>query len=128
MENPKDYGFNSQLIHYSGHHDAWFGNCSYQTSTFSFESAQDGADCFAGVKPGYMYTRIGNPTVKALERQIALLEHACDSVAVASGMAAVSTVYLGLLNAGDHVVSSSAVYGASRVLMEQHMSRFGELN
>jgi methionine-gamma-lyase len=97
----------------------------YQTSTFAFESAQDGADCFAGVKPGYMYTRIGNPTVKALERQIALLEHACDSVAVASGMAAVSTVYLGLLNAGDHVVSSSAVYGASRVLMEQHMSRFG---
>ena len=127
MENPKDYGFNSQLIHYSGHHDA-FGAATvpiYQTSTFAFESAQDGADCFAGVKPGYMYTRIGNPTVKALERQVALLEHACDSVAVASGMAAVSTVYLGLLNAGDHVVSSSAVYGASRVLMEQHMSRFG---
>ncbi len=127
MENPKDYGFNSQLIHYSGHHDH-YGSATvpiYQTSTFAFESAQDGADCFAGVKPGYMYTRIGNPTVKALERQIALLEHACDSVAVASGMAAVSTVYLGLLNAGDHVVSSSAVYGASRVLMEQHMSRFG---
>ncbi|MBO7277389.1 MAG: PLP-dependent transferase [Bacteroidales bacterium] len=127
MENPKEYGFNSQLIHYSGHHDH-YGSATvpiYQTSTFAFESAQDGADCFAGVKPGYMYTRIGNPTVKALERQIALLEHACDSVAVASGMAAVSTVYLGLLNAGDHVVSSSAVYGASRVLMEQHMSRFG---
>lgn len=127
MENPKEYGFNSQLIHYSGHHDN-YGSATvpiYQTSTFAFESAQDGADCFAGVKPGYMYTRIGNPTVKALERQIALLEHACDSVAVASGMAAVSTVYLGLLNAGDHVVSSSAVYGASRVLMEQHMSRFG---
>ncbi|MEE1118920.1 MAG: aminotransferase class I/II-fold pyridoxal phosphate-dependent enzyme, partial [Bacteroidales bacterium] len=127
MENPKDYGFNSQLIHYSGHHDH-YGSATvpiYQTSTFAFESAQDGADCFAGVKPGYMYTRIGNPTVKALERQVALLEHAYDSVAVASGMAAVSTVYLGLLNAGDHVVSSSAVYGASRVLMEQHMSRFG---
>ena len=127
MENPKDYGFNSQLIHYSGHHDQ-YGAATvpiYQTSTFAFASAQDGADCFAGVKPGYMYTRIGNPTVKALERQVALLEHACDSVALASGMAAVSCVYLALLNAGDHVVSSSAVYGASRVLMEQHMSRFG---
>lgn len=127
MENPKDYGFNSQLIHYSGHHDH-YGSATvpiYQTSTFAFESAQDGADCFAGVKPGYMYTRIGNPTIKALERQVAVLEHACDSVALASGMAAVSTVYLGFLNAGDHVVSSSAVYGASRVLMEQHMSRFG---
>ena len=127
MENPKDYGFNSQLIHYSGHHDH-YGSATvpiYQTSTFAFESAQDGADCFACVKPGYMYTRIGNPTVKALERQVALLEHAYDSVALASGMAAVSCVYLALLNAGDHVVSSSAVYGASRVLMEQHMSRFG---
>lgn len=115
------------MIHYSGHHDQ-YGAATvpiYQTSTFAFASAQDGADCFAGVKPGYMYTRIGNPTVKALERQVALLEHACDSVALASGMAAVSCVYLALLNAGDHVVSSSAVYGASRVLMEQHMSRFG---
>ena len=51
MENPKDYGFNSQLIHYSGHHDH-YGSATvpiYQTSTFAFESAQDGADCFAGV-------------------------------------------------------------------------------
>ena len=59
MENPKDYGFNSQLIHYSGHHDQ-YGAATvpiYQTSTFAFASAQDGADCFAGVKPGYMYQR-----------------------------------------------------------------------
>lgn len=127
MENPEKYGFNSQLIHYSGHHDS-YGAATvpiYQTSTFGFASAQDGADCFAGIKQGYMYTRIGNPTIRALERQVALLEHGCDSVALASGMAAVSTVYLGLLNAGDHVVSSSAVYGASRVLLEQHMARFG---
>ncbi|MCK9163784.1 MAG: aminotransferase class I/II-fold pyridoxal phosphate-dependent enzyme [Bacteroidales bacterium] len=127
MKNPKDYGFNSQLIHYSGHEDQ-YGSATvpiYQTSTFAFESAEDGAECFAGTKDGYIYTRIGNPTVKALERQIAVLEHGYDSVAVSSGMAAVSTVYMALLNAGDHMISSAAVYGPSRVVMEQHFSRFG---
>ena len=127
MKNPKDYGFNSQLIHYSGHHDQ-YGSATvpiYQTSTFSFESAEDGAECFAGTKDGYIYTRIGNPTIKALERQIAVLEHGYDAVAVSSGMAAVSTVYMALLNAGDHMISSAAVYGPSRVVMEQHFSRFG---
>ncbi|MFA6806383.1 MAG: aminotransferase class I/II-fold pyridoxal phosphate-dependent enzyme [Bacteroidales bacterium] len=127
MKNPKDYGFNSQLIHYSGHEDQ-YGSATvpiYQTSTFAFESAEDGAECFAGTKDGYIYTRIGNPTVKALERQIAVLENGYDSVAVSSGMAAVSTVYMALLNAGDHMISSAAVYGPSRVVMEQHFSRFG---
>lgn len=127
MENPKDYGFNSQLIHYSGHDDK-YGSATvpiYQTSTFAFDSAEDGAACFAGTKEGYIYTRIGNPTVKALERQIALLEHGYDSVAVSSGMAAVSTVYMALLSGGDHMISSAAVYGPSRVVMEQHFSRFG---
>ena len=127
MENPKDYGFNSQLIHYSGHEDQ-YGSATvpiYQTSTFSFDSAEDGAECFAGTKEGYIYTRIGNPTIKALERQIALLEKGFDSVAVSSGMAAVSTVYMALLSGGDHMISSAAVYGPSRVVMEQHFSRFG---
>jgi methionine-gamma-lyase len=127
MENPKNYGFNSQLIHYSGHHDE-YGSATvpiYQTSTFSFDSAEDGAQCFSGEKDGYIYTRIGNPTIKALERQVAVLEHGYDSVAVSSGMAAVTTIYMALLNAGDHMVSSAAVYGPSRVVMEQHFSRFG---
>ena len=126
MEDPKNYGFNSQLIHYSGHHDE-YGSATvpiYQTSTFSFDSAEDGAQCFSGEKDGYIYTRIGNPTIKALERQVAVLEHGYDSVAVSSGMAAVTTIYMALLNAGDHMVSSAAVYGPSRVVMEQHFSRF----
>ena len=127
MEDPKNYGFNSQLIHYSGHHDE-YGSATvpiYQTSTFSFDSAEDGAQCFSGEKDGYIYTRIGNPTIKALERQVAVLEHGYDSVAVSSGMAAVTTIYMALLNAGAHKVSSAAVYGPSRVVMEQHFSRFG---
>lgn len=127
MENPKDYGFNSQLIHYSGHHDE-YGSATvpiYQTSTFAFKSADHGAECFSGENDGYIYTRIGNPTIKALERQVAVLEHGYDAVAVSSGMAAVTTIYMALLNSGDHIISSAAVYGPSRVVMEEHFSRFG---
>ncbi len=127
MDNTTHLGFNSKLIHAGGHHDAYEAATVpiYQTSTFRFNSAEDGAACFSGTKDGYVYTRIGNPTISALERQVAELEHGYGSVAVASGMAAVSTVYMAFLNAGDHMVSSDAVYGASRTLMETHMSRFG---
>lgn len=127
MEDTKNLGFNSKLIHGGGHHDE-YGAATvpiYQTSTFRFESAEDGAACFAGEKEGYVYTRIGNPTVAALERQVAELEHGYGAVAFASGMGAVSTVYMAYLNAGDHIISSDAVYGASRTMMEGHMSRFG---
>lgn len=127
MEDTKNLGFNSKLIHGGGHHDE-YGAATvpiYQTSTFRFESAEDGAACFAGEKDGYVYTRIGNPTVAALERQVAELEHGYGAVAFASGMGAVSTVYMAYLNTGDHIISSDAVYGASRTMMEGHMSRFG---
>lgn len=127
MTDTKNLGFNSKLIHGGGHHDE-YGAATvpiYQTSTFRFESAEDGAACFAGEKDGYVYTRIGNPTVAALERQVAELEHGYGAVAFASGMGAVSTVYMAYLNAGDHIISSDAVYGASRTMMEGHMSRFG---
>ncbi len=127
MDDTKNLGFNSKLIHGGGHHDE-YGAATvpiYQTSTFRFESAEDGAACFAGEKDGYVYTRIGNPTVAALERQVAELEHGYGAVAFASGMGAVSTVYMAYLNAGDHMISSDAVYGASRTMMEGHMSRFG---
>src|SRR5574344_1792154 len=127
MKDIKQYGFNSLLVHYGGEKDP-NGSATvpiYQTSTFSFKSAEDGAKCFAGEEDGYIYTRLANPTTRALERQIAVLEHGYDAVVVSSGMAAVSTVYMALLNAGDHMIYSSDVYGSSRVLMEQHMSRFG---
>ena len=127
MTDTKNLGFNSKLIHGGGHHDEYNAATVpiYQTSTFRFDSAEDGAACFAGEKDGYVYTRIGNPTVSALERQVAELEHGYGAVAFASGMGAVSTVYMAYLNAGDHMISSDAVYGASRTMMEGHMSRFG---
>jgi len=97
----------------------------YQASTFKFKSAAHGAACFAGEDPGFIYTRIGNPTIGALEKTLAQLENAAKCVVTSSGMAAVNTVYMALLNAGDHIVSTDAVYGPSRVVVEKHWSRFG---
>lgn len=123
----KKLGFDSKLIHSGGHKDA-YGSATvpiYQTSTFAFESADEGAKCFAGESNGYIYTRIGNPTITALEKLIADLENGYGGIAVSSGMAAVTTCYMALLNHGDHIVSTDAVYGPARGVMENHFSRFG---
>jgi methionine-gamma-lyase len=125
--NTKKLGFSSKLIHGGGHKDA-FGSATvpiYQTSTFAFESADEGAKCFSGESDGYIYTRIGNPTISALENLIADLENGFGGIAVSSGMAAVTTCYMALLSYGDHIVSTDAVYGPARGVMENHFSRFG---
>jgi methionine-gamma-lyase len=123
----KHLGINSKLIHGGGYVDP-LGSATipiYQTSTFAFKNADHGAACFSGESDGYIYTRIGNPTIGALENLVAELENGFGGIAVGSGMAAVNTIYFGLLNQGDHIVSSAAVYGPSRVVIEQHYSRFG---
>jgi methionine-gamma-lyase len=97
----------------------------YQSSTFSFPSAEEGAARFAGESPGYVYTRMGNPTVKALEDSITALEGGFGGMATASGMAAITTVYLALLQAGAHVVSTDSVYGPTRMVLEREFVRFG---
>jgi methionine-gamma-lyase len=123
----KHLGFDSKLIHAGSHKDA-FGSATvpiYQTSTFAFDSAQTGADRFAGTAEGYIYTRLGNPTIGALERCVAELENGWGGIATSSGMGAVSTVYMAFLGQGAHVVGTSSVYGPSRVLLERHFTRFG---
>jgi methionine-gamma-lyase len=127
MKHEKKLGINSRLIH-SGEFENPLGSATvpiYQTSTFIFESADHGAKCFSGEEAGYIYTRIGNPTIHALETLVADLESGSKGIATSSGMAAVNTIYMALLSKGDHIVSSAAVYGPSRVVMEQHWSRFG---
>jgi len=122
----KDKGFNTKLIHAGAFEDE-FGSATvpiYQTSTFRFKSAQDGADCFSGESKGYIYTRIGNPTIRAFEQNIAELENGFDGIATSSGMGAISTVYMALLGAGSHIISSDAVYGPARGLLEQDFSRY----
>lgn len=124
--NTDNKGFNTKLIHAGAFEDE-FGSATvpiYQTSTFKFKSAQDGADCFTGKSDGYIYTRIGNPTIRAFEQNIASLENAYDGIATSSGMGAISSVYMALLGAGSHIISSDAVYGPARGVLEQDFSRF----
>jgi len=124
--NTKDAGFNSKLIHSGAIHDEKLSAVSpiYQTSTFSFKDANHGAACFSGEDDGYIYTRIANPNVRELEQAVAELENGYDGIATSSGMAAVNVVYLGLLAAGDHIVSHNAVYGPSRAIMESMYPKF----
>lgn len=125
--NTKNLGFNTKLIH-GGEFEDQFGSATvpiYQTSTFKFKNAQEGADCFSGASDGYIYTRIGNPTIRALEKNIAELENGFDGIATSSGMSAITTIYMALLGAGSHVISTASVYGPARNVLEKDFSRFG---
>jgi methionine-gamma-lyase len=121
-------GLATRAIHAGQHPDPVTGAvCTpiYQSSTFAFKDAQHGADLFCGEAEGYIYTRIANPTIEALEANIAALEGGYGGHATSSGLAAVMTTYMALLEAGDHVLATSAQYGPSRLLLEKHLSRFG---
>jgi methionine-gamma-lyase len=123
----KNKGFNTKLIH-AGDYDDALGSAVppiYQTSTFRFKNAKHGADCFAGKDSGYIYTRIGNPTINSFEDKLAELENGYRGIALSSGMAAVSTVYMALLGKDSHMISTNAVYGPSRAVIERDFSRFG---
>ncbi len=122
-----DKGFDTKLVHAGDFEDA-FGSATtpiYQTSTFSFKNAQQGADRFAGKGKGFIYTRLGNPTIQALENKLAELENGVGGIALASGMAAVTTVYSAFLKQGDHMISTGTVYGPSRGVMETIFTNFG---
>jgi methionine-gamma-lyase len=123
----KTLGVNSKLVH-AGYEPDATGAVNvpiYQTSTFAFRNAEHGAALFAGEEKGYIYTRIGNPTIRALEEGVAALEGGCGGIATSSGMGAVNTLYMALLAQGAHMVSTASVYGPSRGLVEKHFERFG---
>lgn len=90
----------------------------YQTSTFTFESAEQGEARFAGEEEGYIYSRLGNPTVKLLEERIAILEGGEAGLSFGSGMAAVSAVLLALTKSGDHILCSQGLYGCTFGLLQ----------
>jgi methionine-gamma-lyase len=123
----KKLGINSALVH-GGYHPDDTGAVNvpiYQTSTFAFRDAAHGAALFAGKEKGYIYNRIGNPTIAALEESVAFLENGIGGIATSSGLGAVNTLYMTLLEKGAHAVSTASVYGPSRGLMEKHFQRFG---
>jgi len=125
--NTAKLGINSRLVH-GGYHPDGTGAVNvpiYQSSTFVFRDAAHGAALFAGEEEGYIYTRIGNPTIRALEDSVADLENGAGGIATSSGLGAISTLYMALLEMGAHMVSTASVYGPSRGLIERHFSRFG---
>lgn len=121
-------GFNTQSVHAGCRPDPLFGGVSvpiFQSSTFAFESVDQGAARFRGDEEGYIYTRMGNPTVAALEEAVASMEGGHAGVATSSGMAAISAVLFAYLEAGAHLISTDSVYGPSRVVVEKYFWKFG---
>ena len=101
------------------------GEPIFTTSSFVFASAAEAAARFAGTTPGNIYSRFTNPTVRAFEERLASLEGGESCVATASGMAAILSMCLGLLKAGDHIVSSRSIFGSTSLLFNKYLSRFG---
>ena len=111
--NLKKAKFATICVHGSGGVDNTTGAVSlpiYQSSTFAFHNAREGAQIFAGEKEGYVYTRIGNPTKAALEKEIAFLENGEAALAFGSGMAAISSVIFSLCKSGSNFVASNTLY------------------
>lgn len=128
MNNNKEYHQNTLCIHAGrdkSDHKGALSTPIYQSSTFVFDSAEQGAARFAGEEPGYIYSRLGNPTVRELELKVAALEKMEDAAATATGMAAVSGAVLSFLQAGDHVIVSRAIYGCSFALFNHQLPKFG---
>ena len=127
MKDIQNSGFSTQAVH-AGNEKNPFGVLAtpiYQTSTFVFDSCDQGGRRFAGQEQGYIYTRLGNPTTSTLERKVAALEHGEDAVATASGIGAIASTMWTLCKAGDHVIADSILYGCTFAYLEHGMTRYG---
>ncbi len=97
----------------------------FPTSSYVFDSAAQAAARFSGDEPGNIYSRFTNPTVRTFEQRLAAMEGGECCVATSSGMAAILSTCMGLLQSGDHIVSSNAIFGTSVILFNKFMSPFG---
>ncbi|UCZ53263.1 methionine gamma-lyase [Bacillus shivajii] len=123
----KSKSLETRMIHGTYDRSRHYGSLTppmYQTSTFSFESAEQGEARFVGNESGYIYSRLGNPTVDTLEKKIADLEGGEEGIAFSSGMAAVSAVLLALVKSGDHILVSEGVYGCTFGLLKMMKEKF----
>jgi len=100
----------------------------FMTSAYAYDAPEEAEARFKGEAEGYTYTRYGNPTVSVFEARMAALEGAPCARATASGMAAVSAVFLSALRQGDHIVAAKAMFGACRYVIEDILPRFGITN
>ncbi len=97
----------------------------YQTVSYAYGSGEELAEVFGGTAPGYIYTRIANPTTYALERRLTELEDGVGGLVCSSGMAAINCVVAGLLRAGDHILSAAGIFGGTVSLFKNTFGRFG---
>ena len=128
MPTDKHTGFSTRAIHYGynpAEADGALTPPLHLTSTFAFETAEDGGARFAGEAPGHIYSRISNPTTDLLERRLAVLEGGEAAVAMASGMGAITSVMWSLLRAGDEVITDQTLYGCTFAFMRDGLTRFG---
>lgn len=128
MENIKKMGFATKAIHGGHIGDKQFGSLAtpiYQTSTFIFDSAEQGGRRFAGEESGYIYSRLGNPTSTEVENKLALLEGGEAAAVAASGMGAIAASLWSALKSGDHVVASDTLYGCTFALLNHGLTRYG---
>ena len=127
MMNP-NVGLGTKAIHAGNVKDTQYGALTtpiFQTSTFVFDSCEQGGRRFAGQEGGYIYTRLGNPTVSVLESKVAALEGGEACVAAASGMGAISSALWTIAGAGKHIVADGTLYGCTFALLNHGMSRYG---
>lgn len=125
--NDNNYGFDTLAVR-AGQVRTAEGEHSepvFPTSSYVFDSAASAAARFKGDEPGNIYSRFTNPTVRNFEQRLASLEGATSCVATASGMSAILSTCCGLLQAGDHIVSSKSIFGSTVVLFDKYLSRMG---
>jgi len=106
-------------------HEGEHSEAIYTTSSYVFGSAAEAAARFSGEQPGNVYSRYTNPTVRTFQERIAAMEGGEDAVATSSGMAAILSTCMALLQAGDHVVCSRSVFGTTTVLFTKYLQKFG---
>ena len=124
----KNVDFETLIIHAGQEPDKAYGSLAtpiYQTSTFCFETVEEGPAKFANQIPGFVYSRGGNPTTRAFELKCAAMEGGEDAVAAASGMGAVGSVMTAFLHPGDHAIFDTAVYGGTNYVATTNLPGMG---
>ena len=128
MAAPQSPGFDTLSLHAGHHPDPVTGARAvpiYQTTSYVFDDTDQAAALFNLERPGYIYSRISNPTTSVLEERLAALEGGVGAVCTASGMAAMHVGIATLLGAGDHIVASASLYGGTVNLLSHTLPRFG---
>ena len=123
-----DFNFNTNTLHAGHEVDKTQGTRAvpiYQSTAYVFDSAEHAANLFSLAEPGYIYTRLNNPTNDVLEQRLAALEGGIAAVSTASGTSAIATALMVLLKAGDHIVASNSLYGGTYNLLSVTLPRLG---